>query len=309
MATYGTHPKDFDPEQVKPVLNNLAIIIKWYLKYKDFRIVSNTEPKEEKIEAGTREYLVHKPRGNRKGLIFSLIVIFVVAGILIIAKVLSTAREKEEAIKYMPIDSYRTVKIGDQVWMAENLRTTLFNDGTPIPLVTDDKEWEALTSPAYCWYENKPGRYKEVYGALYNWFAVNTGKLCPAGWHVPSDTEWTTLTRFLGDTLKWTENGDSIILVPGVAGIKLKESGNMHWAFNDSIYASDNYGFTALPGGCRNKYGPFYDIGYKGRWWSSIEDEYNEGDAKNIEMYFDQNGVTDIQQYKQFGMSVRCIKD
>ena len=310
MATYGAHPKDFDPEQVKPVLNNLAIIIKWYLKYKDFQVVSKTDLKEEKpVEHIQQEFTasVNKKTGSKKlkkglilifaGLILVLIILFVVDRVL----------AAKQTISYMSIDSYRKVTIGNQVWMAENLKTSFFNDGTPIPLVKSDKEWENLTSPAYCWYENNRKKYIDYYGALYNWYAVNTGKLCPPGWHVPSRAEWTVLNKFLGDSVRWIDSGDSIILIHEVAGIKLKEAGNLHWALNDTIHATDQYGFTALPGGSRFKQGTFFDIGYQGSWWTSTEDD--QFDAKDREMVWDKNGVTDIQQYKQFGMSVRCIKN
>lgn len=312
MSTFGTHPKDFDPEQVKPVLNNLAIIIRWYLKYKDFQIVSKTDLLEQKLEGRAQELTppVSVNRGSskyRRSLNIFLTGIFLITSVVVVFKITVSKRNWADAQKYMSIDAYRTIKIDDQVWMAENLKTTLFNDGTAIPLVKDDKEWENTMSPAYCFYENNRSKYIETYGVLYNWFAVKTGKLCPVGWHVPTDDEWTKLDDFLGDSIPWIESGDSIILVPEKAAIKLKEAGNLHWALNDTINATDDYGFTALPGGARLKHGPFFDLGYQGFWWSSTEDDTE--DAKNREMYWDQNGVTDIQQYKQFGMSVRCIKD
>jgi uncharacterized protein (TIGR02145 family) len=313
MATYGAHPKDFDPEQVKPVLNNLAIIIKWYLKYKDFQIISKTDLKEEKtIERKQQEFTAPEitdagSKKSKKGLIFLFTGFLLVLLVFAVVRMLASKKESEEAIKYMSIESYRTVTIGRQVWMAENLKTTRFNDGTPIPLVKDNKEWENLTSPGYCWYENNRGKYIDTYGPLYNWYTINTGKLCPGGWHVPSDAEWTTLNKFLGDSIPWIERNDSTILVPEVAGIKLKEAGNLHWEKNDTIHATDQFRFTALPGGSRFKQGAFFDIGYQGSWWSSTEDD--QTDAKNREMFWDKNGVTAIQQYKQFGMSVRCIKN
>ena len=98
-------------------------------------------------------------------------------------------------------NTYKTVIIGTQVWMAENLKTTKYNDGIQIPLVTDPITWINLKSAAYCWYNNDLATNKNIYGAIYNWLVVNTGKLCPIGWHVPSDTEWTTLTTFLGGEL------------------------------------------------------------------------------------------------------------
>ena len=92
---------------------------------------------------------------------------------------------------------YTSVTIGTQVWMKENLKTTKYNDGTAIPLVTDGAAWESLTTPGYCWYNNDAATYKATYGALYNRYTANSGKLCPAGWHVPADSEWTTLTDYL----------------------------------------------------------------------------------------------------------------
>ena len=129
---------------------------------------------------------------------------------------------------------YHTVKIGTQVWMVENLKTTKYNDGTPIPLVTANSSWAILTTPGYCFYNNDANVNKATYGAMYNWYIVNTGKLCPAGWHVPIDAEWTTLTNYLG-----SENA---------AGGKLKEFGISHWVTpNDGT--TNSSGFTALPAG------------------------------------------------------------
>ena len=95
-------------------------------------------------------------------------------------------------------NNYKTIQIGTQTWIDGNLKTTRYNDGTVIPNVTDIYAWEALTTPGFCWYDNNEDTNKATYGALYNWFAVNTGKLCPVGWHVPTDAEWTTLTTYLG---------------------------------------------------------------------------------------------------------------
>ena len=130
---------------------------------------------------------------------------------------------------------YKTVTIGAQIWMAENLKTTKYNDGTDIPLLTTNSEWSKTTS-GYCWYENNIVKYKSTYGALYKWYTINTGNLCPIGWHVPSDSEWLTLINFTGSEL--------------YAGRNLKEAGTTHWVCPE--YGGDNlYGFTALPGGWR----------------------------------------------------------
>jgi uncharacterized protein (TIGR02145 family) len=93
---------------------------------------------------------------------------------------------------------YNTITIGTQTWMKENLKTTKYNDGTAIPLIEDTTAWGVQPTPAYCWYNNDSSKYKNPYGAFYNWYVVNAGNLCPTGWHVPSDVEWTILTDFLG---------------------------------------------------------------------------------------------------------------
>jgi len=314
MANYGAHPKDFDPEQVKPVLNNLAIIIKWYLKFKDFKIVSKTDPIEGthgsqavKQYARTTKKPLRDAKNSKKKYRLMLFGFLAVAVIFILIRALLISRELKESLFYMSIDAYKTVVIGDQVWMAENLKTTLLNDGTPIQMEKSNKKWETQTIPSYSWYDHDKKKLGATYGALYNWYAVNTGKLCPTGWHVPTSEEWRILITFLGDSIDWIESGDSIILIPQVAGKMLKEAGNEHWADCDTIFSSDTYGFRALPGGNRNVYGPFWGIGEEGCWWSSSEDDSD--DAKNVEMYFNNDGVTEIQQYKQFGMSVRCIRD
>ncbi len=205
--------------------------------------------------------------------------------------------------------AYTVLYIGSQTWMGENLRATVLNDATPLKLIKDGKEWSASLVPAYCYYNNKRSDFMYTYGPLYNWFAVNTGKLCPVGWHVPSKADWEQLFKFTGDSINFIRSGDSTVFTMGTAGDKLKETGNMHWKFNDSIRTTDNYRFTALPGGERTVYGLFWGTGEQGSWWTSDEEEYQKTDAKNIEMRFENRYVTKIQQYKKSGMSVRCIKD
>jgi len=318
MANYGAHPKDFDPEQVKPVLNNLNIIIKWYLKYKDFKVVSKTDTVEEKHENGIQGPPVH-PKKRSPLLIAGIIVAFVilagVAGLHLLTSGkgnISYDPDMRENSNYI-VDSrdnqeYRTVRIGDQVWMAENLKAIKFNDGTPIPLVKKETEWQNLKTPGYCYYNDDSKTFMPVFGVLYNWYAVNTGKLCPVGWHVPSAAEWTKLTRFVGDSIDWIKKGDTVP-VREVAGKILKQYGNAHWSFADTITATDHYGFRALPGGERTVYGLFWGINEEGSWWSSTENDVDTRDAYNREMYYNLDGVTNIEQYKQFGLSVRCVKD
>jgi uncharacterized protein (TIGR02145 family) len=188
---------------------------------------------------------------------------------------------------------YKTVTIGNQKWMAENLKTTKYNDGKAIPLVADEYNWPRLTSEAYCWHTNSI--YENFYGAYYNWYAVNTKKICPIGWHVPSDAEWSILTTYLG--------GESI------SGGKLKEIGSTHWnQFNSENIADNSYGFTALPGGFRNgEVGMFVWTRIYGYWWSSSE--FDNTNAYFRSMFSGDIAVTKNNWSKKFGFSVRCIKD
>jgi len=186
---------------------------------------------------------------------------------------------------------YTSVTIGTQVWMKENLKTTKYNNGTTIPNVTDDTEWENLNTGAYCWYDNEITN-KASYGALYNWYAVNTGKLCPAGWHVPTDAEWTILIDYLGG--KYFACG------------KLKETGTTHWG-SPNAGATNETGFTALPGGYRLVDGYFLWMGYTGHYWSSTEGA--PCCAWNRILFRDYDQVDINNYYKPAGNSVRCLKN
>ena len=188
-------------------------------------------------------------------------------------------------------NSYKTVKIGKQVWMAQNLITAKFNDGSDIPLVTDDREWRNLTAPGYCWYENNREKNSTSYGALYNWYVVKTGKLCPTGWHVPSDEEWAILTRETG--------GKS-------SGGALKEKGSGHWKA-PNLGATNETGWTALPSGRRNAGGEFSGLRDWCYFWSATEFNNNKAWYRGI-------GADDvlIDKYTynmKSGFSVRCMKD
>jgi uncharacterized protein (TIGR02145 family) len=186
---------------------------------------------------------------------------------------------------------YYVITIGTQIWIEENLKTTRYKDGTNIPLVTDYVAWANL-SPGFCWYNNNEASYKDTYGALYNWYTVNTGKLCPTGWHVPTDADWTTLINYLGGEI--------------VAGGKLKEIGTTHWT-TPNTGATNQDGFLALPGGYRDFDGTFFYIGNVGNWWSSSAIDANSAFNRLIrynETYVDRGGPT-----KTLGNSVRCVKD
>lgn len=198
--------------------------------------------------------------------------------------------------------------IGTQAWMGENLRTTRLTGGPDIPYVIDGSVWTGLNTPAYCLYNNHQGN-KNVYGALYNWFTVTTGKLCPSGFHVPTDAEWTILEENLGG-----RNG---------AALKLKETGTSHWAYPNTG-ATNEAGFTARPGGSRTNV--FDGIGYFGRWWSSTEQTAPGKGIDNEALWTDSTDSKSIYVWvrvmdnqfantwrgineKYWGLSVRCLQD
>jgi uncharacterized protein (TIGR02145 family) len=191
-------------------------------------------------------------------------------------------------------NEYKTVKIGNQVWMAENLKTTKFNDGTNIQLVTDAQMWRELSTHGFCYYDNDQGKYGNTYGALYNWYTVNTGKLCPKGWHVPTDKEWTILIDYLG--------GQSI------AGGKLKEIGTEYW-ISPNIGATNEAGFRALPGAYRDYGGRFNSIGVFGFWWSSTEKKLEENTAFFCGMICNNSTVNRGYYAKVIGLTVRCVRN
>ena len=158
--------------------------------------------------------------------------------------------------------------------MAENLKTTKFNDGTSIPFVTGNQEWIQLKASGYCW-PNGDQQNKTLYGALYNWHAENTGKLAPAGWHVPANTEWTELTTFLGDL--------------DVAGGKMKETGVLHWKAANTG-ATNTSGFSGLPAGYRDFNGLYKDFASKAGFWSATE--ANTGDAWLRELQYNNDNIS-----------------
>ena len=187
---------------------------------------------------------------------------------------------------------YNTVTIGTQVWLVENLKVTHYNNGDPIPNVTDDTEWFNLTTGAYCDYNNIPDS-STTYGRIYNWYAVDDSRsLCPQSWHVPTNAEWTKLTTFLGGA--------------SIAGGKLKEAGTLHWNAPNTG-ATNESGFTALPGSGRGDNGQFIGIGQYSTWYSSTE--VNGGYSWHRGMSYTSSEVTDGYGPGMYGFSVRCIRD
>lgn len=185
---------------------------------------------------------------------------------------------------------YPTVQIGSQTWMAENLKVTHYRDGSPIATVSDSASWISLTKGAYCWYNNDSVTYSNVYGALYNWYAVTDSRhLCPSGWHVPTDAGWKTLTNLLG--------GDS------VAATQMKSSTG--WDFNGN--GTNASGFNGLPGGARSNNGRYLGMGWFEPWWSITE--YTDTHALLLSIYCCNSKVDRSPYNKQDGLSVRCVKD
>jgi len=188
---------------------------------------------------------------------------------------------------------YKTVKIGTQTWMAENLRANAFNNGSEVPLVNGNTDWANLSGSGHCYYWSS-GEYfalRGLFGALYNWYAVANGNLCPTGWHVPTDGEWTTLINYLGGT--------------SIAGGKLKARGSYYW--EDSSGATNDFGFNALPGGYRQSNGVYFNCFKYGSWWSSSEYNSNDGISRFIDSVTNQ--IYWSNDDKNLGLSVRCIKN
>ena len=195
---------------------------------------------------------------------------------------------------------YKTIQVGSQIWMAENLKTIRFNDASSITNVTSAYNWTRMTTPAYCWYSNDSASYKPSNGALYNWYAVNTNKLCPNGWHIPTKEEWTALFDNLGGK--------------DLAAGKIQEKGTNHWQSQGSD-VSNSSGFTALPCGYRNDGltdGVFGELGRGASWYSSTFDtSFSKSFAVSlfISVYSGPRLGIDYVNYSTQGKSIRCIKD
>jgi uncharacterized protein (TIGR02145 family) len=194
---------------------------------------------------------------------------------------------------------YPYLDIGTQVWMTENLKTTHYRDGTPIPLVTGNSEWESLKTGAWCVYNNDT-THLAVYGRLYNWYAAAAEQgLCPAGWHIPTEAEWNILLNYLGGQ--------------NYAGGKMKEEGTSHW-ISPNTGANNKSGFTALPGGLRTGTGTWltngqHNLGYYTGFWS-----YNPSDTPSAVIYSIslstfESAASAGSHYKTVGFSIRCLKD
>ena len=207
--------------------------------------------------------------------------------------------KQEIVVKQDNTGPIKTVTIGTQVWMKENLNVSVFKNGVAIPEVKDNTAWEKAGDnhqPAWCYYDNDP-KNGAKYGKLYNWYAVSkttngNKNVCPTGWHVPTYAEWTVLTDNLG--------GES------VAGGKMKEVGTTSWN-SPNTDATNTSLFSALPGGLRSDGGYYGGIGSEGIWWSSSVD--NGGIALTRRLNYVSGSAMGYYGYKFFGLPVRCLKD
>ncbi len=193
-------------------------------------------------------------------------------------------------------NEYKTITIGNQTWMAENLKTTAYNNGDSIPLIEDRDEWASINTPACCWpFNDKEGEGK-IFGAFYNSYAIRED-ICPSGWHVATPDDWDTLVKFAGGY--------------EIAGGRLKEADKSHWG-GENVGATDDFGFTALPAGARGRNGAFGNIYWFGQWWSYYKP--NAYSSEVTSWSISANGVSigrSDQNYLQYksGLSVRCVKN
>jgi uncharacterized protein (TIGR02145 family) len=188
--------------------------------------------------------------------------------------------------------AYHTIVIGNQTWLKENLKTTRYRDGSVIPLISSNSVWMNETTGAYCSYGNNNANVT-FYGALYNWYTViDNRKLCPEGWHIPTNEEWTTLTTYLGGL--------------DIAGGKMKEAGLEHW-YGPNTGADNQSGFTAFGSGFRDLTGVYAGIKELAYYWSSSEYSPTHGIGRKL--FYDFSSVSFSGNYKQTGCAVRCIKD
>ncbi len=191
-------------------------------------------------------------------------------------------------------DALPTIQIGTQKWMTQNLNTSYYRNGDTIPYVTDSTVWVGLTTGAWCYYDNDPA-YGEIYGKLYNWYAVKDsthGGLAPLGWHVSTYEDWETLSTTLGGLT--------------VAGGKMKSAGTTRWTWPNTG-ANNTSGFAGLPGGARGSVGKFLNNGSNAYWWSSTENLTTNAWYRIL--YYSNSNNSKTSSIKTCGLSVRCLRD
>ncbi len=195
-------------------------------------------------------------------------------------------------------NNYKTIGIGTQIWMQENLKVTHLNDGSQITLLYDNNGWRQnynSNNSAYSWYDNDSVNNKSLYGALYNFYSIETGLLCPTGWHVPSQSEWEILVDYLGGK--------------EIAGGKLKDYFGNYWTSPNQCIENNGY-FIGLPGGYRHsRDGTYYAKGLLGCWWANRISKEDNSMALQISLENSEVFTTETYVNKNVGASVRCVKD
>lgn len=212
--------------------------------------------------------------------------------ILFAVLVFLTLKNQAQVVTDYDGNVYDTVVIENQVWLKQNLKTTHDNNGILIPNVIDSTAWAALLSEGRCYYNNDSSAYDSVYGPLYNWYVAHNSNVCPLGWRVPSYVEWQAVENILGGY--------------PLAGGEMKEADTLHWK-SPNTGATNNSGFTGLPGGGRSPAGPFQFIRENGLWWTSTSN--NSSSAWGLYMWYLSPGVEHDPVTKNYGVSIRCMKD
>ena len=213
-----------------------------------------------------------------------------------------------ETVKDVDGNVYTTVQIGNQIWTVENWRSTKYNDGSAIPNVTDGAQWKNLTTGAYCYYDNSAAN-KTKYGALYNWYAVNTGKIAPKGWRVPTDADWTKLEKYLiANGYNWEGSRRKNKIAKSLASRTDWEIDTDAGTPGNNLESNNKSGFSALPGGYRwgDSWGGRWGEEGSGYWWSATE---SGGGAWNRSLYYGYEYLYRNGYGKSCGFSLRLVRD
>ena len=241
-----------------------------------------------------------------KTLLLTILSFFI---LMLLSCVNPTTTEGPETVTDIDGNTYKTVKIGNQVWMAENLRTTKYNDGTQIPQVTDSASWITDTLGAFCFYNNTINADSiKKFGALYNWYAVDTKKLAPTGWHVSSDAEWTVLEEYLianGYNCDGTTTGSRI--AKSLAAQTDWYTDSTNGAIGNDLDKNNRSGFSALPGGGRHNNGEFRTMGTDTGWWTGTDEDASYAFWRYLR--YDGDYIYRSINHKSYGLSVRLVRD
>jgi uncharacterized protein (TIGR02145 family) len=236
-----------------------------------------------------------------------------IVGAFAISVCIAQSDSKKVLVKDADGNIYTTVKIGDQLWAGENLRTTKYNDSSEIPMVTDKNEWQMLRTPAFCWYGDDSAN-KNIYGGLYNWYAVNSTKLAPRGWHVANAVDWGILESYLrknGYNWDRSKGKDSLfrtIIAKSLATRTSWQTSIQVGAIGNNMNKNNLSGFSALPGGYRDSIGNYAQIGYHSYLWAANEFDSRRAYYRCL-LYDNMAFIPNNEGDKRCGFSVRLVQD